>query len=650
MLTVPQLEKLTLTKVGEPCSFCSVDTETDGLYPYIGNKVFAFSLGWDNGTIEVYRIDGKDGSNPQIGLDRLQEIFDDITIAKVLHNMKFDLGFFVMMGLRIPPETVFHDTMIMSRMLRNWAPSHELDFLVWELLGEIILPDGTIWTREDDKRISSLAKAAGKRWDKVPLHEMFHYQQADAFRTILLFMTWYEDFKKDKLQYLDYQNEIELILTTQKTEEFGVRISRYNCEEMISWLEVEMQKVQDETWSMFGEYINWNSDVQIARILYKKLGMPVLDFTESGKPSTDKDTLFKLQEINPHKALDIVLRHRSYDDGIATIKSYLKLADEKGVIHPEFNTNVAHTGRQSAKRPNVQNLRKETVLKNPYAVPARKCFVVPVGYINYLVDYAGIEMRLIVGACGEPELLSIIEQNGDVHAPAAESFFGEIWTNRDRCFSHFLTKDAELKRTFQQSIGRIGLEPASEALFKTLRKTLRNAAKNAAFAKAYGAGLNKIALTLNLPKDIAGPGFETYCSRFRRVANFTKQMMSEVKEFRYITTAFGRKLNIPKNKSYIGSNYRIQGDAAGVLKRAENRTFKYSKEYWDSEIRIQNKIHDEIILGVPRTMLSSENEYCTCIRQLMIYMPQIQVPLDVEYKKTVTTWNDAKEFKPEYTV
>ncbi len=603
------------------------DVETTGLSPY-KDRIFAFAFCDSNFNTQIHRVDGKNGEHPDDAWQILQDYFDDISVAKIAHNLKFDLSFTKMAGIKIPERTEFHDTMMMSRILRNLHPKHDLGALALEIFG---------WSESRDEKITKLFKAYGN-YSKIPVNEMDLYQDDDVVRTQLLDQVMYPDIISDTRLFHDYINEIWLCLTTQRVEEFGIKIYRPNCDELIEELQVKLEEVRKETYKQFGEYINWNTDAQVGRILFNKLRLPPLKKTKTGKFSTKKDILFELQEANPHPVFDLIFKTRSYTNGIANVENYIRCAGEDNIIHANFNTNAAKTSRQTANNPNVQNTQKEGALKNPFPVNARRCFVVHPDYDTILIDYKGIEMRLIVGACGEEELIGIIKENGDVHLPAAECFYDSIFMEHDACFKYFISIDKEFKAKMPKG------QTELEKLFKVCRKTLRNAAKNGHFAVGYGAGAPKLAPTLNLSVKQAFDGYKRYKARFPRVANFTKQIAVEVKEFGYIINSFGRRFNVMRNKAYVGGNYRIQSDGAGILKRAENRVNEYSITYLNDLLRLQNKVHDELILAKHKSLKPFENTILHHVSNLMTYMPEINVPLEVEFKRTITTWDKAKEF------
>lgn len=600
---------------------CSFDVETLGLSAH-RHKMFAFSIGHSDGHVERWRLDGKDKKDPKLAWKRLREFWADPSIAKVAHNWKFDYSFLVASGVEIAPGTVCHDTLIISQLLRNLAPSHALDNLIWELCSD---PQVDEWAKIDKqvKIIANAKRGTNKDYsgyDAVPVPLMDKYMEADGVRCMLLFLTLYPDLRNDEALYQDYLNEMELIGVTQRLEFFGVMVDKPNCEKLIAHLRDEVDQVMKELHNMFGEFINLNKPDAVIRLLYKRLGISIIKFTNSGKPSVDKDVLLELRDLFPEhgQILDLVIKHRSYAKGITTVQDYIDRAawDPRGLIYPTINTNRAKTGRESGENPNMQNVSKEGALKNPFPVPARRCFRALPGHVLYLADYSGIEMRLIVDAAGEEELIDLIAQNGDPHALAASLFFGPNapegmrWANAN----------------------------------ESQRKILRSAAKNASFALAYGGGLAKIAATLMMTVEQTEPGLRAYCERFPRVAHFTQNTIAEAKTNGYITTAFGRKLYVPKDAIYSASNFKIQGTAAGILKRAQVRVDKYLREQWSDRVRIVIPIHDEVIYSFPRALFPQRTEILKEISRLMTTHSEIKVPLDVEWKMTTYLWSDAREY------
>lgn len=581
--------------------YCTYDIETTGFDPRT-DKIFSYCIGHENGDVEVRRVDG---ASRKKNWKRLERFFADTSIAKIAHNYKFELSFMHHSKIDVPRETVWEDTMLMSQLLRNNAKSHALENLAWELCG---------WSTELDHRVKQAGKELGS-YDKIPVPLMTEYQKADGIRPMILFKTWKDDIFNNEKLYRDYRNEIRLVETTLRIEEAGMTLHRKNAERLVAFLQRELDSITAQTRDLFGEYINLNSAKQVERILYKQLRLPILGYTKTGKPAVDKDVLMELREKfdQAETIIDLILQCRSYTTGVSIVKGYIALADEDGYIRPTILTNQARTGRESSRKPNLQNVAKEEVLKNPFPVPARKCFRAPVGHVLLFADYSGQEIRLIADLSQDEEMVRLLREGADIHAEAAKEWYGDRFTDLD-------IKDPEWK-------------------------TLRSACKNATFGCCYGAGVGKLAATLGVSVVRAKEGYGRFAQRFPRAAGFSGMMSAAVRENGYVETPFGRRLYIPPEKCYIGANYIIQGTAAGMIKRAQNNIDEYLLHHWDGGVRLLIPIHDETIIRVNRKLLPRLERVCGDISDCMTNIDELTVPMEAEWRMATTTWDKAEEMQ-----
>lgn len=613
------------------------DIETTGVNPRT-SEIFSFCIGYWNGDVDVYRVDYKSKKRNARNWKILERFFADTSIAKIAHNYKFELSFLKKHGIHVPEGTVWHDTILMSQLLRNLAPRHALEWLGWELFD---------YPRDRDIEVKKLGTLYGG-YHKVPKDLMHDYQIDDGLRPMVLFRIWKKYFRPGEPLWEDYVNEIELVKTTQRLESYGIMIHRKNAEELLVETRINFRRVQEETYNYLGEYINLNSDKKLVPLLYERFGFPVLKLTKNKNPSVDKDVLFELKELFPdEKIFDLIFRWRTYRNGMTIIKSYLDLCDDKNILYPNINTNKARTGRESSENPNLQNVQKSGTHQNQFALPSRRCFRARPRHKLYFVDYAGIEMRLIIALAGEEELLNLISQGGDPHKLAAELFFGELFTSRTKCISRYLPLQRDLYKAFKKEMRRNPYKRKEIVgkYFQKCQKLLRGAAKNGQFALAYGAGLNKIAKTLRLDEELLRPGYERYCLRFPRIAAFTHDMALQGRECGYVETPFGRKLYASRDKLYSLSNYRVQGTAAGILKRAQVRVDDYLKKCWNDRVRIVLPIHDEIVLEIPDSLAKYADMILHDVVAIMVNMKEINVILEAECKSTSASWDDAEDYE-----
>ncbi len=626
-------------------------------------EIFSYSLTAEDGTTTIHRLDGKDGKNIKTAWAKLRRFWKDHTIGKVIHNYKYELMCNRVEGIEMHPLTYVDDTMIMSQMVNNLEPLRSLEYLADAYCTDPELRK--LW-ETTDKKVRTQAKIRGN-YQKVAVPLMHQYQTNDGIRTMLLWHLYkdrlFVETTNDPELFSSYRNEIKTIVVTQHMESFGIRC----CEDAITELQEELREkisdTTDETYRLFKRFYNLNADDDIREILYTHLGLPVERFTKkSGLPATDKDVLLDLrkqEELIPY--IDLILKYRSYTKGISMVEGYRQFINSKGVIHPNIKTNHAKTGRQASAQPNMQNVSKATALKNLFAVPARKVFKAREGDWIYLTDYSGIEMRLIIDKANCKPLMDVLIAGGDIHAVASEYWWGKLFTDKEHCLTNYLHTNKNLNEGFLQARKdgyvienkeRIKLTPAEldDYFYKKCRGVLRGGGKNCQFGLAYGAGLDQLCATLNVERSFLEPGYHAYCKFAPEVASFTKDQMKEAKALGYVTTAFGRKLLVDKTTVYAAANFVTQGTASEILKRAEVNVHNFLQENYP-DVRLMLPIHDELLAHMPNKYVQSgeANTILTGISNNMENMPQIKVPLEVDWKRTNTNWNEAVGYKLQRT-
>lgn len=628
--------------------YFAIDYETTGFNPYKGDKIFSYIYTDKNLKSMVYRLDNTSKKKNARNLERLKGFHTNTNIIKIAHNAKFEMGFTSQLFDGTVPDSQWHDTIIMSQFLNNLLPSHKLEYLSKKYLSSEFSEESERWDYYDKEVKSHLTKqkrlmnnhthrvekeimepmlddgitplvTERPNYGLVPRNIMEQYQLSDGERCMLLFLLFQEDLISNHKMYLDYCHEIELIRVAQKMEQRGMMIHEQNCIDLCRQYEKELRSIQKQKLKLFKKDVNLDSAPQLQKELFGKkstLKLKPLFLTPRGQPSASKESIIEMKKLNAHPVFDMILKYRAYSKGITNIKSYVELAGENKIIHPSINTNQARTGRQSVSNPNLQNVSKDFSVNTVYGVPARKCFRPRPGYVYFLGDYAGIEMRLIIDGSGEQELIDRFQEDWmfDCHTFNAELILGKEFSN---------IQDSKK--------------------FKHVRADI----KNATFGRAYGANLQTFAKAIRKTSEEAKPGWERFANRCPNIFNFTRSMMEQVRKQGYITSAFGRDLRVEKEKAYTASNYKIQGDAAGILKRAQTNTDKYIDDVFDGDLDKASMIltvHDEIIFELHRSLLRDKYEILNDVSWCMTNMEEIKVPLVTEWKMSTTNWQEAEDF------
>lgn len=272
------------------------------------------------------------------------------------------------------------------------------------------------------------------------------------------------------------------------------------------------------------------------------------------------------------------------------VDSYDELLVREGdetVIHPSIIQCGPETGRLSCRKPNLQNVAKDDSPKKKSSVPyrPRECFVPRAGKIFYLPDYTQIEIWILAVLSQDPGLKEILGSgDSDTHGRVAQM----VWPGE----FDLAGAKADKKKPVA-SLSRVAL-----ANLKAYNKT-RNRSKNLQFCTVYGGGAKKVAEMIGdgCTKAEAEAFLARYNETFPGVAEFMDLTVREVRKTGRTTNAFGREYQIDREFAYLATNYRIQGTAADLIKRAMIRVddFLAEPEYaGHAELLLQ--IHDELIV------------------------------------------------------
>lgn len=570
------------------------DVETTGLNLYQGEEIFAFATCDENMRTEVVRRRG----SSRLFDRRLREIFSGDYIL-VCHNAKFDLTAVCIELGGLPPSLQFHDTMLQSCVYDNTHQTHSLKDLCYDLCG---------WPKDLDAQVEKWKK---KGYENVPAETMYEYQVADVERTMFLHNFFYPKILKEGMEE-QYQAELDLVLPTMRMEARGFPLHQENVKRLVEKYDRLSSDILQELRRLTGKSeLNLNSNVSdVPWILFEFAKMDIVSRTKkTGKPATDKNTLFALRDRYEDWRKDIVeslLKWRSWSRGSTIIGKYPSFAGTDGIVHPNIKTFGATTGRESCSNPNLQNVSKSESLMNPYPVAAREAFRPRKGFVNIHMDYSGVEMRWALHYSGESELIQVLQEGGDVHLPGAKLFF-DNWDDVDD---------------------------------KT-RKLYRNAMKNVNFGIIYGAGPEKIMKLVPLPSYKVAEKYDKYKQRFPKLCGFSRAVVRQAEKLGYVTTAFGRKIRLGHEKPYKATNYLIQGTAADVIKRAQVRADKYV--YSSSELKghvfLLLPIHDEIVFEWSRKKLRVLRKHMRKIRDLVTDFSEVSsVPFSVDVEIATIHW------------
>ncbi|MDA0999907.1 MAG: DNA polymerase I [bacterium] len=577
-----QKELAALQKALGAADRISLDLETTSLNAMIA-EIVGFNFSVSPGQAWYVPV-GHTGieSGPQLPSEKVLEAVRPALTSpkkeKIGQNIKYDIEVLARAGLKVQ-EPVF-DTMVASYLLHSDRQSHGLDHLADAFLGLQTI------------KYADLCGKGAKQipFAEVPAETAALYGCQDADFTLRLADKMAPELEKVGLASLFRELEMPLLDVLREMEMTGIRLDGDFLGEMSKDLEARLDEMQKKIHDLAGEEFNINSTLQLRKILFEKLNLPVVKKTKTG-PSTDLDTLERLAPQHPLPEEIVNFRQLSklkstYVDTLPAL-----VHPQTGRIHAKFNQTVAATGRLSSSDPNLQNIPVRTELGRRI----RRAFLPEEGWKLLSVDYSQIELRVLAHFTGDPGLVGAFERGEDIHATTASAVYG--------------------------------VSPAD------VTGEMRRVAKAVNFGIVYGQRAFGLAQTVGIGFDEARVFIETYFQRFAKVPAFVDEVIAEATERGYVSTILDRRRYIPDLKSQnrnirsaaerTAVNSVIQGSAADIIKKAMVAiAARLRKEKRKARLLVQ--VHDELLFETPPKELKAVTQL---VEEEMARAFPLRVPL-----------------------
>ncbi len=576
-----------LERLGASEAF-AFDLETDSLN-YMDAAIVGLSFADQPGAAAYVPLaHSGPGSDPQLDrhevLERLRLLLEAPQPSKVGQNLKYDMSVLARYGVEL--GGVDYDSMLESYVLDSTATRHDMDSLAAKYLG--------IEPTSYEQLCGKGAKQ--KPFAEVDVEQAAHYAAEDADITLRLHCHLYPRLEADRsLLTVFHELEMPLLPVLSRMERQGVRIDQELLGAQSRELAERMAEVEQAAHEEAGAAFNLGSPKQIQTILFEQMGLPVVQKTPKGQPSTAESVLEELS-AQGHELPRLILEHRGLSKLKSTYTDKLPqlIHPQTGRVHTSYHQAVAATGRLSSSDPNLQNIPVRT----QEGRRIRKAFIAEPGYRLLTADYSQVELRIMAHLSGDEGLLRAFAEGADVHsATAAEVFAAD-------------QPDAEQRR----------------------------AAKAINFGLIYGMSAWGLGRQLGLPRDEAQHYIDRYFERYPGVRAFMDRTRERAREQGYVETVFGRRLHVPEIESRnrqrreyaerTAINAPMQGTAADLIKRAMIDVDAELRAH-QPETRLVMQVHDELILEVPQAHLDAVAER---VRAIMMAADggRLQVPLEVE--------------------
>ena len=573
----------------------ALDTETDNL-DYMAANLVGISFALENGEAAYLplQLDYLGATKPlekTTALSLLKPVLENPAIQKVGQNFKYDLTIFARNGIDV--QGVAFDTMLESYVL-NSTGRHNMDDLAKRYLGHQTI---------------SFEEIAGKgknqlTFNQIPLEQAAEYAAEDADVTMKLQQVLWEKLSKEpSLEKLFKEMELPLLGVLSRMERRGVLIDSDALFLQSNEIANRLSELEEQAYVLAGQPFNLASTKQLQEILFDKLGLPVIQKTPKGAPSTNEEVLEEL--AFSHELPKVLVEHR----GLSKLKSTYtdKLPQmvnpQTGRVHTSYHQAVTATGRLSSSEPNLQNIP----IRNEEGRRIRQAFIAREGFTVVAADYSQIELRIMAHLSQDQGLINAFTQGKDIHRSTAAEIFG-----------------VELD------------EVTSEQ---------RRNAKAINFGLIYGMSAFGLSRQLGIGRADAQSYMDLYFKRYPGVQTFMHDIREKAKAQGYVETLFGRRLYLPdinssngmrrKAAERVAINAPMQGTAADIIKRAMIQLDQKLQN--DPNIAMIMQVHDELVFEVRSEKVAF---YSELIKTQMESAADLVVPLIVEVGQG-TNWDEA---------
>ena len=573
----------------------ALDTETDNL-DYMTANLVGISFALENGEaaylpLQLDYLGAPKTLEKTTTLALLKPVLENPAIQKVGQNFKYDLTIFARNGIDV--QGVTFDTMLESYVL-NSTGRHNMDDLAKRYLGH---------------KTISFEEIAGKgknqlTFNQIQLEQAAEYAAEDADVTMKLQQVLWEKLSKEPtLEKLFKEMELPLLGVLSRMERRGVLIDSDALFLQSNEIANRLSELEEQAYVLAGQPFNLASTKQLQEILFDKLGLPVIQKTPKGAPSTNEEVLEEL--AFSHELPKVLVEHRGLSKLKSTYTDKLpQMVNPKtGRVHTSYHQAVTATGRLSSSDPNLQNIP----IRNEEGRRIRQAFIAREGFTVVAADYSQIELRIMAHLSQDQGLINAFTQGKDIHRSTAAEIFGV-------------------------------------ALDEVTSEQRRNA-KAINFGLIYGMSAFGLSRQLGIGRADAQSYMDLYFKRYPGVQTFMHDIREKAKAQGYVETLFGRRLYLPdinssngmrrKAAERVAINAPMQGTAADIIKRAMIQLDQKLQN--DPDIAMIMQVHDELVFEVRSEKVAF---YSELIKTQMESAADLVVPLIVDVGQG-TNWDEA---------
>lgn len=452
--TTKDIAVLLKSLANRPILTCDIETYS---LKHVDAGLGSICFCWDKHSGCAFKIDKSSDSKNQEVRDLLKEFFINYKGTLIFHNIAFDVT--VLIYQLFMKDVLDQEGLLngLDIMLKNWEDTKLMTYLC------------TNSCSGNNLGLKYQAQAYAGNWaqdeisniDKIPEEELLRYNLIDGLSTWFVYEKYKDTLvteKQDKLYReifkpttkdiiqmqltgipLNYDKvlEAEQKLNDDKNQALSViTANKY----VTQFKEVLNQEAVDKynsthkkqiTLADVNESFNPNSGIQIKKLLYDLIKLPIINLTESKQPATDGDTLKALLNHTTDKdVLDLLQALIDYSAVekilsafIPTFKKATPASDGRRYIYGNFNLGGTVSGRLSSSKPNLQQI---PATGSKYAKLIKSCFQAPKGWLWVGLDFQSLEDHISALVTKDPNKLKVYTDEYDGHCLRAYSYWKNL--------------------------------------------------------------------------------------------------------------------------------------------------------------------------------------------------------------------------------
>ncbi len=562
-------------------SFC-FDTETTGLDARSALPL-GIAFAYEPGSAFYVTIPN-DPTKSSVVLNEFRPLFEDPSIEKVGHNLKYDVTVLKWHGIEVNGPLM--DTML-AHSMKEPEMNHGLDYLAKLYLGYRPIPTSELLGPKGPNQ---------KSMSDVDIEKIVQYACEDADITLQVSRTLRPDIEKRGVSQVCYDIECPLVPVLVDMEFEGIRLDADSLREYSKILETEISELRQGIYAAAGREFNIDSPKQLGVVLFDELELVKNPRkTATGQYSTKESELLRLA---PHH--QIVQDVLDYRNAVKLKSVYVdqlpnSIHPDTGKLHTHYSQTWTATGRMQSNNPNLQTIpiRKERGREIRAAFVPRDD-----EHLILSADYSQIELRIMAELSGDEGMMESFASGADIHRATASKVY------------------------------KIAAEDVT--------REMRDKAKTVNFGIIYGISAFGLHQRLNIPRAEAKALIDNYFEKYPGVREYIDKTIEFAKAHGYVATQTGRRryirdinsrnFSIRSAAERLAMNSPIQGTAADMLKLSMIRVHEALAKH-NAKTKMLLTVHDEIVFDLHK---SEQETVIPVIVEAMKNALPMKVPIVVE--------------------